>query len=105
MTRLFRPFALGLLALFAGSISQTSFAQGNHAAPAAGAKLTGTRVRDLAPAPAESVGISTERLNRLNAAMKKLVDDKQVAGLVTLVERHGKVVNFNAVGQLDVRKA
>jgi CubicO group peptidase (beta-lactamase class C family) len=105
MTRLFRPFALGLLALFAGSISQTSFAQGSHSAPAAGAKLTGTRVRDLASAPAESVGISTERLNRLNAAMKKLVDDKQVASLVTLVERHGKVVNFSAVGQLDVRKA
>ena len=36
--------------------------------------------------------------------MKKLVDDKQVAGLVTLLERHGKVVHFNAVGQKDVRK-
>ena len=48
--------------------------------------------------------MSTERLGRLDAAMKKLVDDKQVAGLVTLVERHGKIVDFNAVGQLDVRK-
>jgi CubicO group peptidase (beta-lactamase class C family) len=36
--------------------------------------------------------------------MKKLADDKQVASLVTLVARHGKVVNFNAVGKLDVRK-
>jgi CubicO group peptidase (beta-lactamase class C family) len=90
MTRRFRSFALGMLAL-----SAVSFAQGNHAA---------ARVRDLAPATAESVGMSTERLSRLNAAMKRLVDDKQVAGLVTLVARHGKVVQFNAVGQLDVRK-
>ena len=37
--------------------------------------------------------------------MKRLVDDKQVASLVTLVERHGKVVDFNAHGQLDVRKS
>ena len=33
-----------------------------------------------------------------------LVDEKRVGGLVTLIERHGKVVHFNAVGQLDVRK-
>src|SRR5271168_4300455 len=60
--------------------------------------------RDLAPATAESVGMSTERLHRLDAAMKRLVDEKQVAGLVTLVERHGKIVDFNAGGQRDVRK-
>ena len=48
--------------------------------------------------------MSSERLTRLDAAMKKLVDDKQVAGLVTLVARHGKVVDFTAVGELDVRK-
>jgi CubicO group peptidase (beta-lactamase class C family) len=52
----------------------------------------------------ESVGISAERLTRLDAAMKHLVDDKQVAGLVTLVERHGKVVDFTAVGKLDTAK-
>ena len=60
--------------------------------------------RDLASATPESVGVSSERLTRLDAAMKKLVDDKQVAGLVTLVARHGKVVDFTAVGELDVRK-
>src|SRR5271156_6597873 len=88
MIRSLRPVAFGLLAF---SLTQISFAQGKHA-------------RDLAPATAESVGMSTERLSRLDAAMKRLVDDKQVAGLVTLVERHGKIVHFNAAGQLDVRK-
>src|SRR5262249_60618391 len=45
-----------------------------------------------------------ERLRRLDAAMARLVDDRQVAGLVTLLERHGKVVHVNAVGRQDVRR-
>ena len=36
-------------------------------------------VRDLAPATAESVGMSTERLSRLDAAMKRLVDASPAA--------------------------
>jgi CubicO group peptidase (beta-lactamase class C family) len=92
MTRRLRPVAFGLLAFAAAIFAQKT----RPAAPV---------VRDLAPATAESVGMSTERLHRLDAAMKRLVDDKQVAGLVTLVERHGKIVHYNAVGQLDVRKA
>jgi CubicO group peptidase (beta-lactamase class C family) len=104
MTRTFRRLAVVPLALVVAAwLTPASFAQGSHAASAA-AKLKETRVRDLAPATAESVGMSTERLTRLNAAMKHLVDDQQVAGLVTLVERHGKVVHFNAIGQLDTRK-
>ena len=59
--------------------------------------------RDLAAAAPDSVGISPERLHRLDAAMKKLVDDRQVSGLVTLLERHGKIVDFNAVGRRDVK--
>ena len=55
-------------------------------------------------APPESVGISSKRLRRLDAAMQRLVDGKQVAGLVTLLERHGKIVDFSAVGRQDVRK-
>jgi len=92
MTRHLRPVALGLFVCFAA----TAFSQNTHAPQ--------KHARDLAPSAAESVGMSTERLARLNAAMKQLVDDKKVAGLVTLVERHGKVVHFNAAGKLDVRK-
>jgi CubicO group peptidase (beta-lactamase class C family) len=100
MTRQIRPLALGLLA---ASLTLTSLAQGTHHATLA-AKAAEKHVRDLAQATAESAGMSAERLSRLNAAMEHLVADKQVAGLVTLVERHGKIVHFNAVGQLDARK-
>jgi CubicO group peptidase (beta-lactamase class C family) len=102
MTRQFRPLALGLLAVFVAA-APVLLSQGPHPVASTSSKAE-ARVRDLAPARPESVGMSTERLTRLDAAMKRLVDDKQVAGLVTLVERHGKIVHFNAVGQLDVRK-
>jgi hypothetical protein len=54
-------------------------------------------------APPESVGISSERLRRLDQAMKSLVDEKRIAGVVTLLERHGKVVDFMAVGSSTPR--
>ncbi|HZT78124.1 MAG TPA: serine hydrolase domain-containing protein [Vicinamibacterales bacterium] len=75
------------------------------AAPLARTAAPGTPLRDLAAAAPESVGVSSERLHRLDAAMKKIVDDQQVAGLVTLVERHGKIVDFNAVGRRSAASA
>ena len=50
----------------------------------------------------ESVGFSAERLKRLNASMQALVDSKQLAGIVTLVARHGKVVHQQILGQQDL---
>jgi CubicO group peptidase (beta-lactamase class C family) len=93
---------LALVALFVAPLALSPFAQSAHSTASA---VGGSRVRDLVVAPPESVGVSSERVHRIEAAMKKLVDDKQVAGLVTLLERHGKVVAFNAVGQKDVRTA
>lgn len=105
MTRQFRPVAFGLLALFAAlSLTPSSLAQRRRPVTTAAAKVADARVRDLAQATPESVGISSERLKRIDEAMKHQVDEKHVAGLVTLLERHGKIVEFNAVGKLDVRK-
>src|SRR5690348_10655878 len=101
MTRRLRAVALGLFVLFAASsVTRTSFGQGIRPAASVATKAAQKSVRDLAPATAESVGMSAERLSRLDVAMKRLVDEKQVAGLVTLVERHGKIVDYNAWGQL-----
>ncbi len=65
------------------------------AAHAAGnATLPGTK--------AENVGMSGERLARLGDAMKSLVDQGRLAGVVTMVARHGKIVQFDAVGRRDI---
>ena len=61
-------------------------------------------VRDLAVATPESVGVSTERLKRLDAAIKKWVDGGRIAGAVTMLTRHGKTVNVTVHGKKDIRK-
>ena len=52
--------------------------------------------------PPESVGFSSERLKRLHAQMQNEVDTKQLAGVVTLLARHGKIVDFEAYGKKDL---
>ncbi|MGA2571332.1 MAG: serine hydrolase domain-containing protein [Terracidiphilus sp.] len=48
------------------------------------------------------LGFSAERLERLHAAMQREVDQKELAGVVTLLVRHGKVVEERAYGKKDV---
>jgi CubicO group peptidase (beta-lactamase class C family) len=55
----------------------------------------------FAAAPAEQVGMSKERLARLGTALKKEVDTGQVAGVVVMVARKGKLVYSEAIGFQD----
>ena len=57
---------------------------------------------DLPTAKPESVGMSAERLALLPEGMKQLVDQGHLAGVVTMVSRHGKVVEFDAAGKRDI---
>ena len=57
---------------------------------------------DLPTAKAEEVGMSSERLPRINAAMQRHIDAKHLAGAVTLVARKGKVVHFETHGLADL---
>ena len=57
---------------------------------------------DMTPVHAESVGFSPERLENLHALMQKAVDEKQVAGVVTILARHGKVVDYRTYGRRDL---
>lgn len=50
----------------------------------------------------EEVGLSSERLERLTAALEGYVQDGKLAGGVTLVARHGKVAYVKAFGQRDI---
>lgn len=52
-----------------------------------------------------SVGFSAERLKRLEDEMQRMVDDKELAGVVTIIARHGKVIHRQAYGKLDVTKS
>ena len=63
--------------------------------------LSAARAQDLPTAKPESVGLSSERLERIAAKVQHEVDDKRIAGAVTLVARHGKVVWFKSQGALD----
>jgi len=56
----------------------------------------------LKTAKPESVGMSSERLQRVEDRMKKYIDDELLAGTVTLVARKGKVVHLKAQGLKDV---
>ena len=57
---------------------------------------------DLTVNKPESVGFSSERLERLHALMQQVVDQKQIAGIVTILARHGKVVDYRTYGQRDM---
>jgi CubicO group peptidase (beta-lactamase class C family) len=52
----------------------------------------------------EDVGFSSERLARVNAWAQRLVDDGKLAGLITVVARHGQVAHFNTSGLADVKR-
>ena len=49
----------------------------------------------------ESVGMSSERLQRINTFINEYIDANQIAGAVTLVARKGKVVHYDAQGWRD----
>jgi CubicO group peptidase (beta-lactamase class C family) len=67
-----------------------------------GASTSWAATHDLPTANAGSVGMSGERLSKLNDLMKSFVDQGKLAGTVTMVSRHGKVVEFDANGKRDI---
>ena len=62
---------------------------------------TAAVAQGLPTAKAESVGLSSERLLRIGAVVQRNIDEKRIAGAVTLVARRGSVVWFKAQGMAD----
>ena len=58
--------------------------------------------RDLAVVDPAEVGMSAEGLAELRAAMQGFVDRGELAGVVTLVARHGKIAHFEPFGKQDL---
>jgi len=57
--------------------------------------------QEFPAAKPEAVGLSSERLDRISSAVQHSIDDKRIAGAVTLVLRHGQVAFFKAQGMAD----
>ena len=57
---------------------------------------------NLPAAQPEEVGMSSERLSRIHAALQRHIDAHQLAGAVTLIARKGKVVHFQTHGWADL---
>ncbi len=64
--------------------------------------VKGSRSIDLSLNKPETVGFSSARLERLHEVMQRAVDQKQIPGIVTILARHGKIVDYRAYGQRDV---
>jgi CubicO group peptidase (beta-lactamase class C family) len=52
----------------------------------------------LPAAKPESAGVSSERLDRMHKAMQAFVDRHDLPGVVVLIARNGKTVDFRAIG-------
>jgi CubicO group peptidase (beta-lactamase class C family) len=72
------------------------------AASRAQAQQPAAKDSGIATASPESLGFSSARLERLHAKMQQQVDQKQLAGIVTLLARHGKVAELRAYGKKDL---
>jgi len=57
---------------------------------------------DMTPVTPESVGFSSQRLERLHKLIQGEVDQKELAGAVTILARHGRVVEYRTYGQRDL---
>jgi CubicO group peptidase (beta-lactamase class C family) len=49
----------------------------------------------------EAVGMSSERLSRIGAALRAEVERNRLPGAVTAIARRGRLVHFEAIGFLD----
>ena len=65
-------------------------------------KAAASHTLDLTVVKPETVGFSSERLERLHTLIQDEVDKKQLAGAVTILARHGKVVEYRTYGKKDL---
>lgn len=62
---------------------------------------TGPATFDFTLNKPESLGFSSQRLERLHTLMQQVVDRKELPGAVTILARHGKVIDYRTYGVKD----
>jgi CubicO group peptidase (beta-lactamase class C family) len=58
----------------------------------------------LPSAAPEEVGLSSQRLTRVDRVMQEFVDRRQISGTVALIARHGKIAYSKSFGTMDEGK-
>jgi CubicO group peptidase (beta-lactamase class C family) len=56
---------------------------------------------DIIETSPEAVGLSSRGLHRLSTRVQGYVDEKRIAGAITMVARHGQVAHFQTYGSMD----
>jgi CubicO group peptidase (beta-lactamase class C family) len=90
--------AIGMLlaCLGASLLSQT------HPSPTRTAAPANRSANNASPMVSpEEVGVSSKRLDRIGDTIQRSIDAGRIAGAVSLVARHGKIVYFKAFGMAD----
>lgn len=57
---------------------------------------------DITPVKPEMMGFSAERLDHLHSLIQDEIDQKHLAGAITILARHGKIVDYRTYGQRDL---
>jgi CubicO group peptidase (beta-lactamase class C family) len=88
--------------LIAAALPCGAQAAGRHSVSATAGDVTAARAIDMTPVKPETVGFSPERLENLHRLIQGEIDQKQLAGAITILARHGKVVDYHVYGQRDL---
>ena len=67
--------------------------------------LLNVRADELPKALPEDVSMSSEELKKVDHVIQKFIDDKELAGAVTIIARKGKVIHFSAQGMQNISAA
>ena len=70
--------------------------------PAAAQTANRRALADAGIVKPETVGFSSERLENLHKIIQDEIDQKQLAGAITILARHGKIVVYQVYGERDL---
>jgi CubicO group peptidase (beta-lactamase class C family) len=94
-----RRTSIGAAAVFAAVAFTSSWYVSAQSSLSAASRAASPAVAALNPAPSpEALGFDSQRLAKLDAYMAKVVADGRVAGMSTLLARHGQVVSEKMYG-------
>jgi CubicO group peptidase (beta-lactamase class C family) len=91
--------AVGVVALLSGARVS---AQKSATAKSPGSAGERTATIDMNLVKPEAEGFSSERLENFHTLMQGVVDRKELPGAVTILARHGKIVDFRVYGVKDL---